>query len=121
MTEHPWQTIIGQAPAKSNTYRIIKVDGKPAIKKSDSTAQYERNFYMQVGPYRNMQIKGFFELYARVYFSSMSHDLDNSLKSILDSLQFSKAILNDNKCVKIVAEKFIDKANPRVEFRIIEI
>ena len=121
MTEHPWQIIIGQAPAKSNTYRIVKLGGKPAIKKSDSTEQYERNFYMQVGPYRNMQIKGFFELYVRVYFSTMSHDLDNSLKSILDSLQYAKTIVNDNRCVKIVAEKFIDKTNPRVEFRITEI
>lgn len=32
-----------------------------------------------------------------------------------------KAIKNDNLCVKIVAEKFIDKENPRVEFKIITI
>ena len=28
---------------------------------------------------------------------------------------------NDNLCVKVVAEKFIDKANPRVEFKIMTI
>jgi hypothetical protein len=28
---------------------------------------------------------------------------------------------NDNLCVKVVAEKFIDKANPRVEFKIVTI
>ena len=121
MTEHPWQTIIAQAPAKSNSYRIIKVGGKSTLRKTDATVNYEKSFYMQVGPYRNLQIKGFFELYVRVYFSTMSHDLDNALKSILDSLQFAKTIVNDNKCVKIVAEKFIDKNNPRVEFRIMEI
>lgn len=121
MTEHPWQTIIGQAPAKSNSYRIINIGGRASLRKTDATERYEKSFYMQVGPYRNLQIKGFFELHVRVYFSTMSHDLDNSLKSILDSLQYSKAILNDNKCVKIVAEKFIDKNNPRVEFRLTEI
>jgi len=31
------------------------------------------------------------------------------------------AIKNDRNCVKIVAEKFIDKFNPRIEFELIEI
>jgi Holliday junction resolvase RusA-like endonuclease len=51
----------------------------------------------------------------------MSPDLDNALKCLLDCLQYAKAIKNDNKCVRIVAEKFIDKLNPRVEFKIITI
>ena len=121
MTEHPWQTIIGQAPSKSNSYRIINVAGHAKLGKTASTEAYEKSFYMQVGPYRNMMIGGFFELYVRVYFSTMSHDLDNSLKAILDCLQQARTIKNDNKCVKIVAEKFIDKYNPRVEFRIVEV
>ena len=33
----------------------------------------------------------------------------------------TKTIKNDNLCVKVVAEKFIDKENPRVEFRIVTI
>lgn len=76
---------------------------------------------MQVGKYRNLMISGFFELHIRVYFASMSHDLDNSLKVVLDCLQYTKTIKNDNKCVKIVAEKFLDKTNPRIEFKLIEI
>lgn len=116
-----WQTIIGQPPSKSNSYRIAKTAGKSVLVKTDATRRYEQAFYMQVGPYRNMGIEGFFELYVRVYFSTMSHDLDNSLKVILDCLQYSKTIKNDNKCVKIVAEKFIDKNNPRIEFMIKEI
>ena len=51
----------------------------------------------------------------------MSNDLDNSLKCLLDCLQYSKTIKNDNRCVKIVAEKFIDKESPRVEFKLVEI
>jgi Holliday junction resolvase RusA-like endonuclease len=51
----------------------------------------------------------------------MRSDIDNSLKVQLDCLQKCKAIKNDNLCVKIVAEKFVDKENPRVEFKIVTI
>lgn len=82
---------------------------------------YEKSFFWQVGPYRNLNITGPFELYIRVYFTTMSHDLDNSLKAVLDCLQQTKTIKNDNKCCKIVAEKFIDKKNPRIEFMLVEV
>lgn len=121
MIEHDWQTIIGQAPSKSNNYKIVYKGGHPAIGRSDSIEKYEKSFYMQVGKYRNLNIEGYFELYVRVYFATMSHDLDNSLKVILDCLQQTKTIKNDNRCVKIVAEKFIDKMTPRIEFRIVEV
>lgn len=121
MTEHHWQTITGQAPSKSNTYKIIRVAGHSQLGKTSVTKKYEDSFYMQVGPYRNMMIEGYFELHIRVYFATMSHDLDNSLKVVLDCLQQTKTIKNDNRCVKIVAEKFIDKNNPRIEFRLIEV
>lgn len=121
MVEHDWQTIIGHCPSKANNYRIIYVAGHPSIDKSDAVKKYEKDFYMQVGKYRNLMIAGFFELNIRVYFETMSPDLDNCLKTVLDCLQYTKTIKNDNKCVKIVAEKFIDKMNPRVEFQIIEV
>ena len=72
-------------------------------------------------PNRNKNIKGFFELYVDVYFQSNQPDLDNSLKGLLDCLQTCKAIKNDRNCVKIVANKFIDKLNPRLEFTIVEV
>jgi Holliday junction resolvase RusA-like endonuclease len=43
------------------------------------------------------------------------------MKILLDCLQKVKAISNDNNCCKIIAQKFIDKENPRVEFEIIEV
>jgi len=121
MTEHPWQTIIGHVPSKANNYKVVYRAGHPSIGKSPAVEKYERDFYLQVGPYRNLMVGGFFELYVRVYFETMSPDLDNSLKTILDCLQYTKTIKNDNKCVKIVAEKFIDKTNPRIEFRLVEV
>ena len=121
MTEHNWKTIIGQIPSKSNCYRVVTISGHGSLAKTQSLKNYENSFYMQVGEYRNLNMEGFFEIYVRVYYSSMSHDLDNSLKCLLDRLQYTKTIKNDNKCVKIVAEKFIDKVNPRIEFRIVEV
>lgn len=42
-------------------------------------------------------------------------------KPIIPQWGFAKTISNDNRCVKIVAEKFIDKDNPRIEFKIVTI
>lgn len=121
MVEHPWQTILGQVPSKSNSYKVIRVAGHAKLGKTAVTTKYEKSFYMQVGAYRNLMIEGYFELHVRVFFSTMSHDLDNSLKALLDCLQQTNTIKNDNRCVKIIAEKFIDKVNPRAEFRIVEV
>ena len=121
MIEHDWQTILGQAPSKSNSYKIITLSGHGSLAKTPGLKAYEQTFFIQVGKYRNLMIEGFFELHLRVYFSSMSHDLDNCLKIILDCLQYTKTIKNDNKCVRIVADKFVDKVNPRIEFKLVEI
>ena len=119
--EHPWQTIIGQPQSKSNSYKIVRVAGHTKLAKTDAVERYEKNFYIQAGYYKNLNIQGFFELHIRFYFTTMSHDLDNGLKGVLDCLQQCKAISNDNQCTRIVADKFIDKNNPRIEFRLVEI
>ena len=38
---------------------------------------------------------------------------------VLDCLQKAHAIVNDNKAMRVVADKGLDKINPRVEFMII--
>lgn len=119
--EHDWQTIHGLVPSKSNQYRIIDVAGHHKLGKTAATEKYEKQFYLQVGKYRNLMIGGFFEIYIRCYFNSVRQDLDNSLKVILDCLQLTRTIKNDNQCVKIVVEKFVDKTDPRVEFKIVEV
>lgn len=115
------QVILGQTPSKANTYRIITIKGHGSLAKTSTLKAYEEKFYLQCGTYRNKKIDGFFELYVDVYFHSNQPDLDNSLKVILDCLQTCKAIKNDRNCVKIVANKFIDKLNPRIEFTIVEV
>lgn len=122
MLEHDWAIIPGQVPSKSNLYKVITLNGHGSLAKQKALKTYETAFYWHLpGQYRNLGINGPFELYIRVYFTTLSHDLDNSLKVVLDCLQYTKTIKNDNKCAKIVAEKFIDKDNPRIEFKIVEV
>lgn len=115
------QVILGNVPSKANQYKIITLGGHGSLAKTKALKEYEQKFYLQCGAYRNKNIQGFFELYVDVYFHSNRPDLDNSLKCLLDCLQTCKAIKNDRNCVKIVANKFVDKNNPRIEFTIVEI
>jgi Holliday junction resolvase RusA-like endonuclease len=86
--------------------------------KSKELTEYEENFIYQCNKYRNKKIDTFFEFVIDVYYPNNRSDLDNSLKVVLDCLQKCDAITNDNKCVKIIATKFIDKNKPRIEFSI---
>lgn len=106
------QTILGNCPSKSNCYMVA---GKALIKTA-ALRKYEELFFIQCNQYRNANITGYFELHLSVFYPSQRSDLDNSLKVVLDCLQRVKAITNDNKCVKIIAEKYLDKENPRIEF-----
>lgn len=115
------QVIYGQVPSKSNCYRIITQNGHGSLCKTKALHQYEKDFYIQCNQYRNKNIEGYFEFYIDVYYPNQKSDLDNAMKVVLDSLQKVNAIKNDNKCVKIVANKFLDKNNPRIEFEIKEV
>ena len=110
------QVILGVCPSKSNSYRIIQVNGVYSLGKTNALRKYEKDFFIQCNHYRDANIDGYFEFYMDVYYPNQRSDLDNSLKIILDCLQKVKAIKNDNKCVKLVVRKFLDKKEPRVEF-----
>lgn len=115
------QTIYGNPPSKSNCYRIVTINGHGALAKTKALKQYENDFFIQCNKYRNRNINGYFEFHIDVFYPSQRSDLDNVLKCCLDCLQKVKAIKNDNKCVKIVANKFLDKLNPRITFEIVEV
>lgn len=117
--KYEYVTIPGNVPSKSNCYRIIKLGEHASLAKTKALKAYEESFMWQCGVYRNANISTPFEFHVNVYYPSKRSDLDNSLKCVLDCLQKVKAISNDNLCCMIVAQKFIDKANPRVEFKII--
>jgi Holliday junction resolvase RusA-like endonuclease len=116
------EVIFGTTPSKSNSYRIIRLGNRCSMCKTSAVKKYEDSFYMQLsGNLRDKMITGFFEIEIDVYYPSMRSDLDNSLKVVLDCLQKAKAIKNDNKCSKIIARRFVDKVNPRIEFNILEV
>ena len=111
------EVIYGNTPSKSNCYLVIRLGNKCSLAKKAALKKYEVSFYSQLSAdLRGKNIEGFFELNIDVYYPSMRSDLDNSLKVVLDCLQKAKAIKNDNKCMRIVAQKHIDKKEPRVEF-----
>ena len=120
-------TILGNTPSKSNCYKIITLRGKNgknhgSLAKTQAMKKYEDDFFIQLPPkLRDLDIAGYFEFEIDVYYPSQRADLDNSLKIVLDCLQKTKTIRNDNKCVKIIARKALDKTNPRIEFKIIEL
>lgn len=107
-------TIIGNVPSKSNCYKVIP----KGLIKSAALRKYEELFFWQCGTIRDKNIDTPFEIELDVFYPSKRSDLDNSLKIILDCLQRTKTIKNDNLCCKIVARKFIDKENPRIIIKI---
>lgn len=111
-------TITGQAPSKSNSYKITTINGHASLGKTKVMKLYEESFFMQC-PLRNARISGRFKLIVDVYFASDRPDLDNALKVILDCLQGCNAIVNDRQCSEIIARKLIDKTNPRIEFELV--
>ena len=115
------QTIYGNTPSKSNCYRIIMISGHGSLAKTGTLKKYEDSFYIQCNYYRNKMIEGYFELHIDVYYPNQRSDLDNSLKVVLDCLQKVKAIKNDNKCTKIIINKYLDAGNPRIEFDLVEV
>lgn len=114
------QTIYGQPPSKSNSYKIITINGHAKLGKTEATKKYEQDFFMQCS-LRKKGICKRFKLTVDVYFRSDLPDLDNSLKILLDSLQTCGAIKNDRLCAEIHARKLIDKVHPRIEFEIEEL
>ena len=117
------ETIYGQVVAKANSYKAVpdKSTGGRRIIKNEDVRNYEKSFARQCKIYRNRKIDGMFKLLIAVYQKSQRYDLDNSIKTVLDCLQQVNAITNDSLCYSIVAEKRIDRLNPRIVFAIEEI
>lgn len=114
------ETIIGQVPSKSNSYKIITIAGHASLAKSKVLKEYEQVFFMQCRN-RGTMIDKRFSLRIDVFYASDRPDLDNALKIVLDCLQSCKVIKNDRLCAEITARKLIDKKEPRIEFEINEL
>ena len=116
-------TILGTPPAKSNTYNIITLKGKDgkhhsSLGKSPEAKQYEKNFYIQVpAKHRKADIREDFGIIINEVLPTRGHDIDNPLKIILDSLQKSGVIHNDNLCRAMVVSKY--KGKGKIDYQIL--
>jgi Holliday junction resolvase RusA-like endonuclease len=116
------QIILGTPPSKSNAYKIISVFNKKmgkihaSLAKTPALVQYEKDFFIQCNHYRDQNFEGYFEFHADIFYPNQRSDLDNAAKIILDCLQTVKAIKNDNRCTKLVLNKYKDPDRPRIEF-----
>lgn len=119
MKQTPWITIEGQVPSKSNCYKVGKFGSRCGIYKAKNLKEYEKDFYFQL-PSDLPLFENEFQIVVNVFFPNKRQDLDNSSKVILDCLQDAGVIKNDNKCTGYLAHRFIDKENPRIEFKIFE-
>ncbi len=113
--------IYGQIPAKANHYQAVGGSSNRRIIKDPIIRAYEQSFLRQCVIYKNKQIDSPFMLQVTVYYDTNVCDLDNSLKTLLDCLQYAHAITDDNLCYQILATKRIDRSKPRIEFEIKEI
>ena len=112
------ETIYGQVVAKANHYQAVPgKNGEKRIIKDSVIRDYEKNFCVQCRIYRGKMINRPFRFVCDVYNRHNNYDLDNSIKTILDCLQYCDAITNDNLMVELKAAKHTSK-NPRIEFSI---
>lgn len=117
-----YETIHGQVVGKANNYQCVpSADGTKRIIKNAKLRAYERTFAKQIAKYKGKGIKGRFRLFIDVWQSSSVYDLDNSIKTVLDCLQYAGAFVDDNLCYQIRACKHIDKKQPRITFALEEL
>lgn len=114
------EIIYGQVPSKSNSYKVTCIGGRGSMYKTKQVKDYEKAFMLQCRKYKGLNIEHF-ACYANIYYDNRRPDLDGSFKVFFDCLQKVEAIKNDNKCLKIVANKYLDKKNPRIEYVIIPV
>ena len=101
--------------------RVFKqIPGTYSLKKSDEVEKYEKSFQNQVP--RQMRLRTEKLLIAKVdaFYPDNRADLANCFKVLFDCLQSGNVIANDRQIRAIVAERFVDKADPRAEMTFAE-
>jgi len=109
-------TFPGQLVSSKNRRRIVGFKtGRPRLIKSKPALDYEKAAAKEV--WRGAKgIEGPVSLTAHVFYSTRRPDLDVQL--LMDVLQKARVILDDRQIHQIIATKYVDKVNPRVEWQI---
>lgn len=109
--------VTGKPATKKTSQRIVKNKaGRSFIIPSKLTSDWNREAIRQLkAQHRGEPLTG--EVVARydVYRGARRGDLSNFISAIDDALQAAGVIGNDNQIVAIIANKLLDRENPRVE------
>ena len=116
MARHYTTIIFGECQSKANSRQIVFWKGVPRVIKSNKALKFAIDLDKQV-PTREL-LEGHLEANIRIYYKDRRPDLDPSL--VLDGLQ-GKWYKNDRQIVSLRCERYLDKANPRVDVSVREI
>ena len=105
-------TLIGQLPAKKNSWKM----GKYGIyqSKTKEIDGFILQLKTQMVDRSALPLKGRCSLNLSLWQSDRT-DLDGQITTLADILQTAGIVENDRQIKHIVAEKFIDNKNPRIE------
>lgn len=102
-------TVEGNVPSKKNSYKIHlnPKTGARWIAPSEEVKQFEENLaWVARAAYRGDEpMYGNLQLFISAYVSNPRRDIDNLLGSILDGIERSGVIENDNQFYRIVMDK----------------
>lgn len=111
---YPWMLVKGELASKSNSRRWF---GPGRFAKSEKACNFADSFSLQLtGQPRFPILEGEVVLEAHIYYASQRPDLDESL--LMDCIQKAGLLTNDRQIREKHIYHGIDKANPRVSFRI---
>lgn len=113
-------TVYGKLPSLKNRRRIVMVKGKPRLIKSKESMEYVKTFSAQItGDYRDCKYGSLDDdlaLFIMVYYQDRRPDL--STETLHDCLEGVGLIENDRYIREIHSFGFVDRDNPRVEFKL---
>jgi len=101
--------IHGEPASKANSRKIVLINGKPRVIKSQKALNYCKDFAKQC-PYLDVLLEGDLAVYIEIFYASRRPDLDESL--ILDEMQ-GKVYKNDRQVKEKHIHWRIDRDNPR--------
>lgn len=111
-------TILGHMPRKSNSRRIVVIDGKHKNIKSKAAILWMTAAVLQVQMVmRQQKVTQYTQpvaLYADIYYRSERSDLSSEL--LMDCLEKADLIKNDRQIHHQSLTRYVDKYNPRVEW-----
>jgi Holliday junction resolvase RusA-like endonuclease len=107
-------TIFAECASKSNSRRLVTFGERPASIKSEKALAFLQAKHETDKPFA--PITEPIRLTCKLYYATRRPDLDAAM--VMDWLQLHGVIKNDRQVFELVATKHIDKAKPRVEWKI---